>query len=161
MSDRPERPTADMRPNSADSARPSPPITNELAGDRDEVMARDEPALTGPAETAPLGDPPPTAAPARDPSYRGLALGLAAILLFTLALVGTAPFWAPLLPWGAQRTGIDPTVVERLDAAQQQIHFLEQQIAAGRGEKNSAKSTSPAASIRSAGALSAPTGRAS
>jgi hypothetical protein len=51
-------------------------------------------------------------------------------LLLVLALVGTAPFWAPLLPWGNGRVGIDPAVIQRLDAEQQQIRLQQQQIAA-------------------------------
>ena len=38
---------------------------------------------------------PPTAVPA----YRGVAMLLAAVLLIVAALAGTAPFWAPSLPW--------------------------------------------------------------
>ncbi len=73
------------------------------------------------------------AASAREPRYRGLALGLAATLLLVLALVGTAPFWAPRLPWGDERPGSDPAIVgrlERLEEAHQQIGLLQQQIAA-------------------------------
>ncbi|MGE0258554.1 MAG: COG4223 family protein [Alphaproteobacteria bacterium] len=68
-------------------------------------------------------------APAREPNFRALALGLAAILLLVLALVGTAPLWAPLLPWDGGNPRIDPAVIERLDAEQHQILSLQQQIA--------------------------------
>jgi hypothetical protein len=50
-------------------------------------------------------------------------------LLLVVALVGTAPFWGPLLPW-SERPGIDPAIAERLDAQQRQIRSLQQQIAA-------------------------------
>src|SRR3954452_8343786 len=144
MSDRPERPTADMRPDPTDPAHPLPPLdarepagpptgepvavithSHETAasaplGESAEAAARDEPALTEPAATTPFEEPPPAAAPARRRDYRGLALGLAATLLLVLAVVGTAPFWAPLLPWGDEGSGTDPAIVERLDADQQQ-----------------------------------------
>ena len=32
--------------------------------------------------------------------YRTIAIGIAGALLLVAALVGTAPFWAPILPWG-------------------------------------------------------------
>ena len=135
MSDRPERATADGRPNSPAPARSSlPPGTTEPGGpeahEPAETMTGDEPALTEPVAAAPFGEPPPTAAPADRQNYRGLALGLAATLLLVLALVGTAPLWAPLLPWGDERSGIDPAITERLDAEQQQIRELQQQTAA-------------------------------
>ena len=47
----------------------------------------------------------PTAAPdapePRRPDYRPIAIGLAGALLLVVALVGTAPLWAPQLPWAA------------------------------------------------------------
>jgi hypothetical protein len=130
MSDHPERPAADRHPGSIDSTRPEPP-----ADEPAEAASRDRPGPSAAADetvpAAPSGDPvPPAATLPREPGYRGLALGLAAALLLVLALVGTAPLWAPLLPWGGGRSGTDPAIVERLDAQQQQIRRLEQQIAA-------------------------------
>ena len=107
------------------------------------AAARDYPELSEPAgepsgaarfgekrTPTPLPEATPPAAPPAEASYRGLALGLAATLLLVLALIATAPFWAPLLPWGEERPGIDPAVVERLDAQQQRIGRLEQQATA-------------------------------
>jgi hypothetical protein len=103
MSDRPERPAAGPRPDPADAAPSEPP-----------------------AAPAPAGEPSPEAA---GPDHRGLALALGAALLLVLALVGTAPLWAPLLPWGGGRAGADPALGGRLEAVQRQIQGLEQQIA--------------------------------
>jgi hypothetical protein len=68
--------------------------------------------MTGPAgDSAPGGDsgesgaPPPPAAP----NYRGMAITLAAALLLLVALAGTAPWWAPSLPWAA------PSARSRID----------------------------------------------
>ena len=135
MSDRPDHPAADTHPALTDPARPlSPPGTTEPAGasvgEPVAATAPDEPASKEPAATGPFGEPPPTAAPAHGQKYRGLALGLAATLLLVLALVGTAPLWAPLLPWGDERSGLDPAIVKRLDADQQQVRLLQQQVAA-------------------------------
>jgi hypothetical protein len=134
MSDRPEHPTADSRPAAADPEPSSPPGTTEPAGpeagEPARTTAREEQPPVGSAATAPFDGPPPTAIPADGQNYRGLALGLAATLLLVVVLVGTAPLWAPLLPWDGRRTDIDPGIVERLDADRQQIRALQQQIAA-------------------------------
>ncbi len=62
--------------------------------------------------------PPPTA-----PAYRGVAMTLAALLLVVAALAGTAPFWAPSLPWAPPPARLaappDPRI-DRLEAALQQ-----------------------------------------
>lgn len=50
---------------------------------------------------APAADselPQPTAAA---PRYRRIAMALAGVMLLLVASVGSAPFWAPLLPWAA------------------------------------------------------------
>jgi len=106
MSDRPEHPAA---------ASSSPP----------EPGTPDEPAVTAASELPPPAAPPPAA------RYRELALGLVATLLLVVMLVGTAPFWAPLLPWGEARDEAAMTArIARLETAQQQIQQLQQQTAA-------------------------------
>lgn len=58
--------------------------------------------------------PPPSA-----PAYRGVAITLAVALLLLAALAGTAPFWAPSLPW-VPRSASDPRI-ERIEHALQQL----------------------------------------
>ncbi len=88
------------------------------------MAAKDE------AAPAPLGEAASPVPPARPPSYRGPAIGLAVVLVVVLALVGTAPFWAPLLPWDDGRAAVDPAIVERLDADQRKIRLLQQETGA-------------------------------
>jgi hypothetical protein len=62
--------------------------------------------------------------------YRGLAAGLAIALLLVLALVGTAPFWAPLLPWGGARDDSEMIArIDRLETGQRQLEATPTQIA--------------------------------
>ena len=63
---------------------------------RDRAMSDDRP------------EPPPAYEPAPEPTpqpwrldYRSLALALGGALIAIVALVATAPLWAPLLPWAA------------------------------------------------------------
>lgn len=52
-----------------------------------------------------------------------VAIGLAGGLPLVVALVATAPIWAPLLPWGAGPTGNDTAVgprIDRVEAPQEQ-----------------------------------------
>ena len=132
MSDRPERATAGNSGDPASAEAPSARPAGEAA-----AAARDYPELSGsssePAATGSLDDPSPAAAPLRESGYRGLTVGLAVALVLVVALVGTAPFWSPLLPWSNGRAGVDPAFVERLNAEQQQVRQLEQQIATARG----------------------------
>ena len=132
MSDRPERATAGNSGDSASSEAPSARPAGEAA-----AAARDYPELSGssnePAAIGSLDDPSPAAAPLRELGYRGLTVGLAVALVLVVALVGTAPFWSPLLPWSDGRAGVDPAFVERLNAEQQQVRQLEQQIATAGG----------------------------
>jgi hypothetical protein len=132
MSDHPERTAAGNSGDPASSEAPSAPPAGEAA-----AAPRDDAELSGssrePAVTGSPDDPSPAAAPLRGSSYRGLTVGLAVALVLVVALVGTAPFWSPLLPWSDGRPGIDPAFVEQLNAEQQQIRQLEQQIATTRG----------------------------
>jgi hypothetical protein len=127
MSDRPDHPTTGTSPASPAAARSS-----SLSNSREPTGATtgDEPSPPEPAATAPPGEELPPAAPAAGRDYRGPAIGLAVALLLVLALVGTAPLWAPLLPWGDGHARTDPLLVERLEAVQRQIRLLEQQVAA-------------------------------
>ena len=131
MSDRPEHATAGNSGDPASAEAPSARPAGEAA-----AAARDYPELSGsssePAATGSLDDPSPAAAPLRESGYRGLTVGLAVALVLVVALVGTAPFWSPLLPWSDGRAGVDPAFVERLNAEQQQVRQLEQQIATAR-----------------------------
>jgi hypothetical protein len=66
--------------------------------------------------------------------YRAVAIALAGALVLVVVLVGTAPFWAPLLPWGAAPAREDTALaarIDRLDAAQQQSaqHSQQQEAA--------------------------------
>ena len=76
--------------------------------------------------------PPPAAAkPTRRPPLRVPAsLSLAVILVAALALVGTAPYWAPslmpLLPWSAAPTAPQPNQAQERMA--QQLAAIEQQL---------------------------------
>ncbi len=78
------------------------------------------PATPTPAEASPVLSP---------PGYRDVAIGLAGALLLVVVLVGTAPFWAPLLPWGMIPASSDAALaarIERLEAAQGQVQQLAQ-----------------------------------
>jgi hypothetical protein len=132
MSDRPEHATAGNSGDPASAEAPSARPAGEAA-----AAARDYPELSGsssePAATGSLDDPSPAAAPLRESGYRGLTVGLAVALALVVALVGTAPFWSPLLPWNDGRASVDPAFVERVNAEQQQVRQLEQQIGTARG----------------------------
>jgi hypothetical protein len=86
-------------------------------------------------ESPPPKLPPPTAAkpPRRPPLRVPASLSLAVLLIVALALVGTAPYWAPplmpLLPWRAAQTAPPPNqaqerMAQQLAAIQQQLDRL-------------------------------------
>jgi hypothetical protein len=88
-----------------------------------------------PPKSPPPKSPPPTAAtpPRRPPLRVPASLSLAVILIAALALVGTAPYWAPplmpLLPWSAAQTAPQPDqarerMAQQLAAIQQQLDRL-------------------------------------
>lgn len=89
--------------------------------------------------------PPPAAS-----SYRGVAITLAAALLLLAGLAGTAPFWAPSLPWAPP--AVDPRV-DRIEQALQQIRQDEAAAAAARQQLDrrvaalTAKPAAPAGDI--------------
>jgi hypothetical protein len=82
---------------------------------------------------ADASDAPPAAAPmpiSGTGPWRLLAIGLALALLLAVVLVALAPWWAPILPWGATASRSDPAMtarIEALEAAQQQSHAQVQQ----------------------------------
>jgi hypothetical protein len=58
------------------------------------------------------------------PPYRLVAIALAGALLAVVALVATAPLWAPLLPWAASPPPIDARL-DRLERLEQRLAALE------------------------------------
>lgn len=64
----------------------------------------------GTLDEAPASAPPLPLAP---PSWRAAAIALAGALVLVVALIATAPLWAPLLPWAAV-----PAATDRSDARQ-------------------------------------------
>jgi hypothetical protein len=68
--------------------------------------------------------PPPAA-----PAYRGVAATLAAALLLLAALAGTAPFWAPSLPWAPAAAD---SRLDRIEQGLQQIRRDEAAATAAR-----------------------------
>src|SRR5262249_6017976 len=106
-------------PRAADrrAARPAEPFGGARPPGRRSVAGMSE-APGMPAETPAA---PPDAPEPRRPEYRLIALVLAASLLLIVALVGTAPLWAPQLPWAASLP--DPAFEQRLarlEAAERQ-----------------------------------------
>lgn len=84
-----------------------------------------------PADSASPGIEPatPTA-----PRWREIALGLGGALLLILALIATAPLWAPLLPWAARDDAALAGRIDRLADAQQQARRQGEQAAASVSE---------------------------
>lgn len=76
----------------------------------------DEPASAEPTEPA---------SPPEAPRYREVAIALAGALLMIVVLVGTSPFWAPLLPWGAAAADDGATALARAEQLGQRIAALE------------------------------------
>jgi hypothetical protein len=65
-------------------------------------------------------------------AWRAAALALAAALLLTVALVATAPWWAPLLPWGpaASDRGHQHELAARLDRVDAAVRRVAATVAA-------------------------------
>ncbi len=81
---------------------------------------KEEVAALGHSEAAPAPPAETTASPATTP-WRGIAVGLAGILLVAVVLVGTAPFWAASLPWAPVPSQLPPDPrIDRLTTEQQQ-----------------------------------------
>ena len=89
---------------------------------------------TGPIEPKAAPPPPktpsdPSTTPDRGSGWRAVAVGLAVALLLVVALVGTGPFWAPLLPWGTGTNGeADRALAARLDRLEAARGQVPQQI---------------------------------
>jgi hypothetical protein len=75
--------------------------------------------------------PPAASLPANGTGpWRLLAIGLGIALVLVVALVALAPWWAPILPWGASAGRSDTALtarIEALEAAQQQSRAQMQQ----------------------------------
>jgi hypothetical protein len=93
-------------------------------------MSDQQPELVAAADAS---DAPPATAPMpadRAGPWRLLAIGLAVALVLVVVLVALAPWWAPILPWGATASRSDTALTARIDAleaAQQQSHAQMQQ----------------------------------
>ncbi len=90
--------------------------------DSNQPLAEAKPADPAPPITTP--PPPPAAKPAtptKPKNFRAAAWALS-LLVLALALVGTAPYWAPpllpLVPWGANHAAGTGDLAARLDAAE-------------------------------------------
>ena len=72
---------------------------------------------------------PPSEAPTTVPAWRAAALALAAILILVGASVASAPFWAPLLPWGpAAERNEAAALAARLDGLEAAHAKMRQQL---------------------------------
>jgi hypothetical protein len=84
--------------------------------------------------TPPPKLPPPNAPkePSRPPIRLPATVSLAALLIVALALVGTAPFWAPplmpLLPWSTAPTQTEPQTNPAQEQMAQQLAAIRQQL---------------------------------
>jgi hypothetical protein len=68
--------------------------------------------LLAPAGAGSAAEPKPPAAP----RYRRIAIGVAVAVLLVGAVVASAPFWAPLLPWSPAPARLDATPAGRIAA---------------------------------------------
>ncbi len=72
----------------------------------------------------------PKAPAAPRPGWGRVAIALAGALLLVAALVGTAPLWAPLLPWGAAPSRNDAALGSRIDRLDAALQGLDRRVGA-------------------------------
>lgn len=89
----------------------------------------DQPEQATPRADEPIWSTPSESASRPAPRYRELAIGLAGALLLVVVLVGTAPFWAVLLPWSGAPAGGD-AAIEQFEAARRQMEQLRKESTA-------------------------------